>query len=154
MDQVARDVALRRLDAFVGEWTLEAVFPNNPAEVLRGGRSAFEWMKGGQLLVQRTEAPAPEAPDSIAIIAVDRDQGEYTQHYFDSRGVVRLYAMTLSDNVWTLVRDSPDFSPWDFAQRFTGTLTDDNTTIRGVWERSTDGRTWEKDFDLTYRRIP
>jgi hypothetical protein len=153
MEQVARDGTLRRLDVFVGAWTLEAVFPSNPREVLRGGQCVFEWMKGGQLLVQRTEALTP-APDSIAIFGVSADKVAYTQHYFDSRGVVRLYAMTLHDGVWTLVRDSPDFSPLAFAQRFTGTFADDNQTIRGVWETSTDGVNWEKDFDLIYRRIP
>jgi hypothetical protein len=109
-------------------------------------------MKGGQLLVQRTEVPA-QAPDSIAIIAVNADKDAYTQHYFDSRGVARLYAMALKDGAWTLMRDAPDFSPLAFAQRFTGTFADDNKTIRGVWEKSTDGVNWEKDFDLTYRRI-
>jgi hypothetical protein len=153
MDQRARDAARRRLDVLVGAWTLEAVFPSNPTDVLRGGQSVFEWMKAGQLLVQRTEAPAPAAPDSIAIIVVNPDKDAYTQHYFDSRGVVRLYAMALHDGVWTLLRDAPDFSPLDFAQRFTGAFADDNTTIRGVWETSTDGGNWEKDFDLTYRRI-
>jgi hypothetical protein len=153
MDQVVRNAALRRLDVLVGAWTLETVFPSNPAEVLRGGQSVFEWLKGGQLLVQRTEAPAPAAPDSIAIIVVDPDKDAYTQHYFDSRGVVRLYAMALNDGAWTLVRDAPDFSPLDFAQRFIGAFADDNKTIRGIWEKSTDGVNWEKDFDLTYRRI-
>jgi hypothetical protein len=152
MDQVARDAPLQRLDVFVGAWLMEAVFPSDPTEVLRGGRSVFEWMKGGQLLVQRTEVPA-QAPDSIAIIVVNADKDAYTQHYFDSRGVVRLYAMTLTDGVWTLLRDAPDFSPLAFAQRFTGTFADDDKTIRGVWEKSSDGVSWEKDFDLTYRKI-
>ncbi len=153
MDQAARDAALGRLDALVGTWNLEAVFPNNPTEVLRGARSVFAWMKGRRLLIQRTEVPAPEAPDSISMIAFDPKSGAYTQHYFDSRGVVRLFAMTFRDGAWTLVRDAPDFSPLDFAQRFTGTFRDDGDTIRGAWDKSDDGSTWHKDFDLTYRRV-
>ena len=153
MDQPARNAALKRLDALVGTWSAEAVFPSNPTEVLPGGRSVFEWMKGRQLFIQRTEVPASEIPDSIAIIAFDPDKGEYTQHYFDSRGVVRLYAMSLSNGVWTLLREAPDFSPLDFSQRFTGTFGDNGDTIRGAWETSGDGSRWEKDFDLTYRRV-
>jgi len=153
MDQAARNAALERLDAFVGVWTLEAVFPHHPTEVLRGARSVFEWMKGRQLLVQRTEVPAPEAPDSITIIAVDPEKDAYVQHYFDSRGVVRLCAMTLHDGVWTLLRDSPDFSPLDFAQRFTGTFCDNGDTIQGTWEKSSDGSNWQTDFELTYRKV-
>ena len=42
------------------------------------------------------------------------------QRYFDSRGVARVYEMTIADRVWTLQRlaVAPDFS-----QRFTGTST-------------------------------
>src|SRR5690348_16055459 len=81
-----------------------------------------------------------------------RSGGAYTQHYFDSRGVVRLYAMTLAGGVWTLTRESPDFTPLDFRQRFTGTFSADGNTIDGAWESGRDGGGWEHDFALTYRR--
>jgi hypothetical protein len=42
--------------------------------------------------------------------------------------------MTLGDGVWTLLRDSPDLSPLDFWQRFTGELSADGRTISGRWE--------------------
>ncbi|NGO13073.1 hypothetical protein G5C60_37100 [Streptomyces sp. HC44] len=50
-----------------------------------------------------------EAPDSMAIVAADPETGAYTQHYFDSRGVIRVYAMTFADGVWRLLRETPDF---------------------------------------------
>ena len=96
--------------------------------------------------------PVPAAPDSLAIVAADPRTGGYTQHYFDSRGVVRLYAMTFTDGVWTLIREAPDFSPLDFRQRFTGTFSADGNTITGAWEKTADGGEWEHDFALTYRR--
>jgi hypothetical protein len=37
-----------------------------------------------------------------------------------SRGVVRIYAMTFDDGVWILRRESADFTPLAFAQRFVG----------------------------------
>ena len=43
--------------------------------------------------------------------------------------------------------------PWDFAQRYTGTFSDDGKTIVGCWEVAHDGSTWEHDFDLTYVRV-
>ena len=67
----------------------------------------------------------PEAPDGIAIIGFDADKGAYAQHYFDSRGVARVYEMSFDDGVWKLWRDSPGFS-----QRFAGTFSDDGNTIR------------------------
>jgi len=106
---------------------------------------------GGQYLVERAEIPG--APDSIAIVSVDPDKDSYTQHYFDSRGVVRVYAMTFSDGLWTLLRDSPDFTPLDFWQRFKATFSEDGNTITGAWENSADGVSWEHDFHLTYRKV-
>ncbi|MEU5541454.1 hypothetical protein AB0G85_03540 [Streptomyces sioyaensis] len=78
--------------------------------------------------------------------------GTYTQHYFDSRGVARLYAMTFADGVWTLTRESPDFTPLVFRQHFTGTFSEDANTIAGALEVRFDGGEWEHDFTLTYRR--
>jgi hypothetical protein len=148
-DEAARHPMLERLDAFVGEWSTEAPFAPGVT-----GRTVFEWVLGGQFLMERSEVPdVPEAPDGIAIVGVHRDGEAYTQHYFDSRGVARVYAMTFRDGVWTLVRDAPDFTPLDFWQRFTGQFSSDGRTISGRWEISSDGSTWEHDFDLTYRKL-
>jgi hypothetical protein len=135
------------LDAFIGEWSIEAGFEGAPV-----GTVEYEWMPGGKFLVQRWEVPVPEAPDGLAIIGFDEGRQTYLQHYFDSRGVARVYEMSLKDNVWTLSRTEPDFSPLDFSQRYVGTFSDDGRAIEGTWEISHDGTTWEKDFDLNYRR--
>jgi hypothetical protein len=112
-----------------------------------------EWALGGQFLVQRSEVSYPDAPDSMAIIGLDPAGDGYLQHYFDSRGVARVYAMNLSDGVWTLIRDAPDFSDLNFAQRFNGTFSEDGRAIAGAWEMSQDGVNWNHDFDLAYARV-
>jgi hypothetical protein len=148
----ARSGALNALDLFVGEWTMEARFkdiPNADGEA----RVDFEWLPGERFLIERWAVPVPEAPDGIAIIGADpAGEGRYLQHYFDSRGVARVYKMSLENGVWTLWRDEPDFSPLDFRQRYTGTVSDDGQTIAGSWEICHDGSTWEHDFDLSYRK--
>lgn len=142
-----------RLAPFVGEWSMAAVFPSMPEGVtLPSGHTVFEWMAGEQFLVQRWEVPHPDAPDGLALIGPAPD-GDYLQHYFDSRGVARLYQMTFDDGVWSMVRTAADFSPLDFCQRFTGTFSDDGKTIEGRWESSPDGTEWSLDFDLTYTRL-
>jgi hypothetical protein len=151
--------ALARLGAFIGDWSVHARFPGHPltepgvAGSRPIGRSRFEWALGGQFLFQRTEVSIPEAPDALAIVAVDSRTGSYVQHYYDSRGVLRLYAMGFAAGVWTLARDSPDFSPLDFRQRFAGTFSADENTITGAWEKCFDGGEWEHDFELTYHRL-
>jgi len=83
------------LAIFVGQWAIEARFPGGPPDgspAAGGGsepvaRSVFEWILGGRYLAQRIEVSIPEAPDSLAIVAVGPEKGTYTQHYYDSRGV-------------------------------------------------------------------
>ena len=67
--------------------------------------------------------------------------------------MARVYHMGFDNGVWTLRREAPDVSPLDFAQRYTGTVSDDGGTIAGRWEIAHDGATWEPDFDLTYLRV-
>jgi hypothetical protein len=141
---------LERLERFVGEWRLEVQAFPLPPELAAEARTTFEWALGGAFLLQRSAVPVPEAPDGLCVIAPD-DGGAYTQHYFDSRGVVRIYAMTFDGREWTLLRGAPDFSPLDFHQRWTATFSDDGETIAGRWESSPDGRAWQLDFEMTYR---
>ncbi|HWD52610.1 MAG TPA: hypothetical protein VG412_09430 [Acidimicrobiales bacterium] len=148
-----RDPALQLLDGFVGTWSLEASFPGDPPVTMGGGRSVFEWMDGGQFLIQRTDIPDPDAPNSLAVIGLDPAADAYVQHYFDARGVARLYAMTFGQGVWTLTREAADFSPFDFRQRFTGSFSADGDSIRGAWELAEPGSGWSHDFDLSYTRV-
>ena len=148
----ASDASLQALEPFIGEWGMEVSFEGAPPGD-GGARVSFNWMPEGRFLIQCWEIPVPEAPDGIAIIGADPErEGGYLQHYFDSRGVARVYKMSFEGGVWRLWRDEPDFSPLDFSQRYRGTLSDDGTTIDGAWEICHDGKTWEHDFDLTYRR--
>ena len=114
--QATRKDALRRLDAFVGEWRL-GIGNAIPRSDDGGARSVFEWMFDGQFLVQRTEIPDPNAPNGFCIVAYHPGTDGYAQHYFDSRGVVRLYGMTFQDGVWTLLREKPAWTactdPWN-----------------------------------------
>jgi hypothetical protein len=145
--------ALAALDVLVGEWSIEVSFDGTPPADA-GARASFEWMPGERFLVERWSVPVPEAPDGIAIIGPDpAHEGDFLQHYFDTRGVARVYRMTLAGDVWTLWRDEPDFSPLDFRQRYVGTFSADRRTITGAWEICHDGTTWQHDFDLSYRRL-
>ena len=130
---------------------MQAIFPGAPPSDLRG-RTVFEWLPGREFVLQRWEVPHPDAPDGIAIIGAGGEEGGYRQHYFDSRGVARVYEMTFGDGAWELERRSADFSPLDFCQRYVGTFTDGGQTIDGRWETSADGSTWELDFGLVYTR--
>ena len=136
------------LEPFGGEWRLETSLA--PPDGVRA-RAVFEWALGGRFLVERSEVDVPEAPDGLCVVAAAPEG--YLQHYFDSRGVVRLYAMTFDGRLWTLRREEADFSPLEFAQRYTGEFADDGGTIRGRWEIKHPGQDWQTDFDLSYVRV-
>jgi len=69
------------------------------------------------------------------------------RRYFDSRGVARVYAMTITDEAWTLVREHPGFS-----QRFVGAFSGDGRVIDGRWEICRDGSNSELDCRLKYTK--
>jgi hypothetical protein len=156
MTEQPENTPIERLAPYIGEWRMQAVFPDalptQTTEAQVPARTVFEWLSGQQFVVQRWEVSDPAAPDGIAIIGWDRGRGTYVQHYFDSRGVARLYEMSFADGVWKLSRTTPDFSPLDFSQRYTGTFSDEGRTIRGRWESSSDGVRWEHDFELIYTK--
>ena len=80
-------------------------------------------------------------------VAADAPADLFTYHYFDTRGVERIYQMSLRDGVWKFWRDAPGFS-----QRFSGRFSADNSTITASIEMSRDGVHWEHDFDLTFTK--
>ena len=106
--------------------------------------TTFEWTLGGAFLLQKSEIDLPEAPDALCVIAPDGEH--FTQHYFDSRGVVRIYAMTFDGATWTLERDDPDF-----AQRYVGEFS--GNRIEGRWEIKQPGDAdFRLDFELSFER--
>jgi hypothetical protein len=116
------------------------------------GVTTFEWLLGDRYVLQRAEVGHPQAPDVVAVIAPGGD-GSFLQHYYDGRGVERLYDMAFDGRTWVLERRHADFTALEFAQRFEGELSGDGGTITGRWLTSQDGAPWALDFALTYRRV-
>jgi hypothetical protein len=85
-----------RLEALIGEWTMEAVPPGGPPWP-GGGRVTFTRLDGTPLLIIRTHVDAPSAPDSVAVIGCDGTSDTYYQLYTDDRDVQRIYEMSLAD---------------------------------------------------------
>ena len=134
---------IQRLSPLIGEWDVQTSLGAARA------RTTFEWALDGAFVLQRSEIDIPEAPDALCVITPDGEG--FRQHYFDSRGVVRMYAMTFDGRLWTLRREAPDFTPLSFSQRFTAELEGDRFT--GAWEATAEDGSWQHDFDLTYTRV-
>jgi hypothetical protein len=130
--------ALKDLEMLVGVWDVEisnATFLPNPSATVHG-RTSFEWIEGGDSMVIRQGSKASGPPYATWLIGRDEAADDYVVLYFDDRRVSRVYHMRFRDGDWQLWRQAP------------------GNTINANWEMSRDdGKTWQHDFDLTYRRL-
>ena len=112
----------------------------------------------GTLLVFSTKGDPAEVPDSVSIIGGAPDGKPQPMHYFDSRGVKRLFMMALEGSTWKIWRAAgEDWNGPDgpgFNQRFIGEISADGNAIAGRWERGMGeaGDKWELDFPINYIR--
>jgi hypothetical protein len=144
-----RNTELEKLGGLVGEWTttISDAWFLEPPDVEVPGRTTIEWL-GESFLVVRSEFGGGRHVNSELSMVIGRSDPNdaYVVLYHDDRGVCRQFAMTFDGTHWTMLREDPDFH-----QRFTADVEKDR--ILGRWEASDDqGKTWRKDFDLTFAR--
>jgi len=132
-----------------GRWGENIDAPLHSDEPAKG-EMTLEWLRDEKVMVQRSVADEPMFPESIAVVIPADSGDEFAVHYFDSRGVSRVYRMTFEENVWKMWREAD--GPDDFDQRFEGTLSEGGRKIEGAWRRVEDGE-WLEDFELTYTRL-
>ena len=144
------------LERLVGEWEMEM----SPEDVVVArAHLVYEWIADGDFLLERSTTEltddAPQiwrdnAPTSSSVvIGADDYTGRYGYLYADSRGVKRVHQMSIDgDEIRIWGESGPEFF-----QRFVGVFSADGRRIDGRWERSTDGQTWELDFEGTQTRV-
>ena len=137
---------LQTLEPLVGEWATEANFADRD-DVYRG-TTTFAWFQNASYLIQHAAMDDPIFHKGIMLFGPAVGGGRVVQHYFDSRGIARIYDVSFEDGVLRLWRDDPDF-----AQRFSGRFSDDGNAIEGAWEICQPGESWKHDFAFSYTRI-
>ena len=138
---------LEPFQALVGEWTIEMTHPMVEDGVVRG-RVTYGWLEGGRFLIQRSVNDHPVFPDSLCVIGVMEGENDLSMQYFDSRGVHRLYAIGFDGRELTLERNAPGF-----AQRASAKLSDDGSTLAGIWQLDDNDEGYRDDLAFTYRRV-
>ena len=144
-----RNTEMAKLGGLVGGWTttISDAWFLEPAGTTVPGTTTVEWL-GESLLALRSEFGGGRHEHSEMSLVIGRSDANnrFFALYQDDRGVCRQFAMTFDGGQWTLTREDPDFH-----QRFVADVEKDR--ILGRWEASEDGgRTWRKDFDLTFER--
>ena len=145
-----RNTEMAKLGGLVGEWatTMSDAWFLEPPGTEVPGTTTIEWL-GESLLVVRSGLAGDQHVHSEMSLVLGRSDANdrFVALYQDDRGVCREFAMVFDGGHWTMTREDPDFH-----QRFIADVEQDR--ILGRWEASEDaGKTWRKDFDLTFERL-
>src|SRR5215211_5556796 len=88
-----------RLAPLIGVWSMAMVMPGQETPQPLpdvGARVTFAWIGDRAFVLERWTVPVPEAPDGLAMIGWDQGRDTFLQHYFDERGVARVYEMSMT----------------------------------------------------------
>jgi hypothetical protein len=146
---------MKEFEPLIGEWHGEGEYPMEPPMKMSVEAKV---KRLGEFIVFSSVGEPAELPDSISIIG-GAPQGEpQPMHYFDARGVMRLYMTALEGFTWRIwLAPGEDWNGSQgpgFNQRFIGEISADSNRIDGRWERGMGaaGEDWEIDFPINYIR--
>jgi hypothetical protein len=142
-------------EPLIGRWHGDGEIPIEPPMKL-SVEATIERL--GEFIVLRSMGEPAEVPDSISIIGGAPAGEAQPMHYFDARGVQRLFLTTVEGSTWRIWRAPGE--DWNgphgpgFNQRFIGEISANGRTIEGRWERGMGdaGDEWELDFPFIYVR--
>ena len=146
------------MDSFeplIGAWHGEGELPIEPPMTITVEATVDRL---GEFIVLKSAGHSSDVPDSISIIGGAPDGEPQPMHYFDSRGVQRLFMTSVEGSTWKIWRaPGEDWNGPDgpgFNQRYIGEISVDGNTITGRWDRGLGdaGDEWEIDFPLDYVR--
>lgn len=143
-----RNSELEKLDGLVGAWatTLSDAWFLEPPGLEVPGTTTIERLGESLLFVRSALGEGAHHSEMSLVIGRSDANDTFAALYQDDRGVCRLFTMTFDGRHWTMTREDPDMH-----QRFVADVETDR--ILGRWEASEDrGKTWRKDFDLTFER--
>jgi hypothetical protein len=138
-----KNKGLGALEPLIGEWefTMYNAWFLESMDTKVVGKTIVERIHDSFIVVrQETDGK----PDDIWVIGYSDAQGKYELFYYDQRGVSRIFDMSFDGKRWTFSREDKDFY-----QRFIAEVS--LNKIQARTEASEDkGKTWRKDFDMTY----
>jgi hypothetical protein len=128
------------LERLLGTWTTSMQHVQMPLPVT--GLQEFTRVLDGAFVMVRASADHPDFPDGLSLL------GGQHMHYFDVRGVTRVFDLEVTDAGWSTIRCDDDF--WQRAAiLFVG-----DDAMQGSGENSHDeGATWEHDYTISYARV-
>ena len=144
------DPALRRLDRFVGTWSMEGHLVGSDEITIRG-ETAFRWLPGGFFLEQRVAMDFSGMDiENLELIRYDPETGTFPSSVFSNLSPMPLpYLWEVEGDTLNI---SVSYGPLDAT--FTGGFGDDGDTFRGGWRPNPGAdETVNVPYDIGGRRL-
>jgi Protein of unknown function (DUF1579) len=123
------DPALRKLDRFVGSWTMEGHLVGSTENNIRG-RASYRWLPGGFFLEQRVELDFMGLKiDSLELIGYDPETQTFPSTVYSNLSPAPLPYRWKVDGDSVII--SVTYGPLDAT--FTGAFSEDSQSFGGGW---------------------
>jgi hypothetical protein len=146
----APDLALRRLDRFIGTWSMEGHLVGSDDITIRG-QATYRWVPGGFFLEQHVTMDFLGLQiDSLELIGYDPETGTFPSTVYSNLSPAPLpYRWEVDDDT---VRITVSYGPLDAT--FTGTFGDDGESFGGGWRPNPGAvETVNVPYDIDGRRL-
>ena len=143
------DPALRRLDIFVGRWSMKGHFVGSDEESI-AGEATFRWLPGGFFLEQSIELDfAGLKIESLELIGYDPESDKFPSTVFSNLSPAPLpYSWDVRDESVTI---TVSYSPLDAT--FTGSWREDGTFSGGWRPNPGADNTVNVPYDISGHRV-
>ena len=140
--------ALARLQPLIGTWVLTGRTLDSQVDNI-AGRVTIEWLPGGIFMLQRGEISMPSfgmSVHSLEILGYDPEADTFPSTvYSDLGGTPAAYCWQVRGN--TVMH-------WTKGSRYTGTCSEDGTTLAGGWRPEGEEAEPGGAYDATMIRVP
>jgi hypothetical protein len=144
------DPALRRLDPFVGTWSMEGHLLGSSENNIKG-RATYRWLPGGFFLEQRIQLDFMGLQiDSQELIGYDPETGTFRSTVFSNLSPAPLpYRWKVDGDTVTI---SVSYGPLDAT--FTGAFSEDGQRFSGGWRPNPGAdETVNVPYDIAGQRV-
>jgi uncharacterized protein DUF1579 len=140
----------RRLDAFLGNWSLEGQQYEGPfgpdAKIV--AVESYEWLAGGFFLVHRLGGKLDDTEIAcMEIIGFDESSKNYPRYTFYSNGKTNVWQSLETDAAWTIIGDSV-MGDKPLKVRCAIVFSESGKEMSSKWEYSSDGSDWKTFWDV------
>jgi hypothetical protein len=146
----APDPALKRLDRFVGAWSMEGHLVGSDEPNIKG-QASYRWLPGGFFLEQRIELDFMGMRiDSLELIGYDPETNTFPSTVYSNVSPAPLpYRWEVEDDRVTI---SVKYGPLDAT--FKGSFGEDGQTFGGGWRPNSGAdETVNVPYDISGRRV-